>query len=53
MGISTERVRPSLCDECEHCPVVMIEADSVDIGEAENTARLTHAAWNRLVQLIP
>ena len=33
----------SLCPECDACPEVVIEADSVRIGEADNIVRLSHA----------
>lgn len=42
----------SLCTECEHCPQIGIHADKVEIGEAGNAVRLTHAEWNRLVELV-
>lgn len=42
----------SLCPECDACPQVVIDIDSVRIGEAENTVRLSHAEWNQLVMLV-
>lgn len=42
----------SLCQECDHCPEVAVEADRVKIGEADNMVRLSHAEWNQLVNLI-
>lgn len=42
----------SLCPECDACPVVVIDAEGVRIGEADNTARLSHAEWNQLVLLV-
>ena len=42
----------SLCPECDHCPEITVEADSVQIGEAENMVQLSHAEWNQLVLLI-
>jgi hypothetical protein len=37
---------------CTECPEVVITADTVTIGEAENLVRLSHAEWNELVRLI-
>ena len=47
-----EPVTFSLCAECEHCPQIIIQADKVEIGEAGNKTRLTHAEWNKLVELV-
>ena len=45
-------ITASLCPECDACPEVIIEADSVRIGEADNIVRLSHDEWNQLVTLI-
>jgi hypothetical protein len=47
-----EPIKLSLCPECDACPKVTIDADSVRIGEDENIVRLSHAEWNRLVGLV-
>jgi hypothetical protein len=52
MERSMEPITHSLCTECEHCPEVVIDADGVRIGEADNTVRLNHAEWNQLVTLV-
>ena len=47
-----ETIAVSLCSNCIHCPEVVIEADQIRIGEAENTVRLKKDEWNVLVDLI-
>lgn len=47
-----EPITFSLCPECDACPEVVIDAEGVRIGEAENLVRLSHAEWNQLVQLV-
>jgi hypothetical protein len=47
-----ETITFSLCPECDACPEVVIEAEGVRIGEADNTVRLSHAEWNQLVALV-
>ncbi|MGH7043289.1 MAG: hypothetical protein ACREFY_14350 [Acetobacteraceae bacterium] len=47
-----ERTTFSLCPECHACPEVVIEAEGVSIGEADNLVRLSYAEWNQLVALI-
>jgi hypothetical protein len=42
----------SLCPECVACPEVVIEGDSVLIGEDENVVTLKKAEWNVLVDAI-
>ena len=42
----------SLCPSCSHCPEVVIEGDTIRIGEHANTAVLTTEEWNVLVDLI-
>ncbi|MGE5303601.1 MAG: hypothetical protein ACM3TN_09760 [Alphaproteobacteria bacterium] len=44
-----EAIRITLCPACSGCPAVEITDEGVTIGEAENTAKLTHAEWNDLV----
>ena len=40
--------RVSLCPQCIACPEVVIEGDTVRIGEDENTVVLKKAEWNVL-----
>jgi len=47
-----ERISVSLCPNCIHCPEVVIEGDTVRIGEDANTAILKKEEWNILVDLI-
>ena len=47
-----EPITFSLCPECDACPEVVIEAEGVRIGEADNIVRLSHAEWNQLVMLV-
>jgi hypothetical protein len=47
-----EKIRASLCPECDACPEVVIDAHDVRIGEADNMVRLSHAEWNQLVELV-
>jgi hypothetical protein len=47
-----EPITFSLCPECDACPEVAIDADSVRIGEDENIVRLSHAEWNQIVGLV-
>ncbi len=42
----------SLCPECDACPEVVIDAEGVRIGKADNMVRLSYAEWNHLVALI-
>ena len=44
--------RFSLCPQCIACPEVVIEGDTVRIGEDENTVVLKKAEWNVLVDAI-
>ena len=44
--------RFSLCPQCIACPEVVIEGDTVRIGEDENTVVLKKAEWNVLVNAI-
>jgi hypothetical protein len=47
-----ERIAVSLCPNCIHCPEVVIEGDTVRIGEDANMAILRKEEWNVLVDLI-
>jgi sarcosine oxidase delta subunit len=47
-----EPIKFSLCPHCTECPEVEITDQGVNIGENENTVRLSHAEWNELVRLI-
>ena len=42
----------SLCPACSNCPEVVIDGDTVRIGEDENTVILQKAEWNVLVELV-
>jgi hypothetical protein len=44
--------RVSLCPQCTACPEVVIDGDTVRIGEDENTVVLKKAEWNVLVDAI-
>lgn len=44
--------RHSLCPSCIACPEVVIDGDTVRIGEDANTAVLKKGEWNVLVDLI-
>ena len=44
--------RVSLCPQCVACPEVVIDGDTVRIGEDENTVVLKKAEWNVLVEAI-
>jgi hypothetical protein len=45
-------IKFTLCPNCTECPEVVITAETVTIGEDENSVRLSHAEWNELVRLI-
>lgn len=47
-----ESIAFSLCPECGACPEVVIGADGVRIGEADNIVRLSYSEWNQLVALV-
>ena len=47
-----EKIAVSLCPSCTECPEVVIEGDTVRIGEDENTVLLQQAEWNVLVETI-
>jgi len=44
--------RISLCPACTNCPEVVIDGDTIRIGEDENTVVLKKDEWNVLVGLI-
>ena len=44
--------RVSLCPQCTECPEVVIDGDTIRIGEDENIVILKKAEWNVLVELI-
>ena len=44
--------RVSLCPACTKCPEVVIDGDTIRIGEDTNTATLKREEWNVLVELI-
>lgn len=44
--------RYSLCPSCDACPEVVIEDQTIAIGEGKNMARLTAEEWNVLVTAI-
>ena len=44
--------RVSLCPQCIACPEVVVDGDTVRIGEDENTVVLKKAEWNVLVDAI-
>ena len=47
-----ERIAVSLCPSCMACPEVVIEGDTIRIGEDENIVVLQKAEWNVLVDAI-
>jgi hypothetical protein len=44
--------RISLCPGCTACPEVVIDGDTIRIGEDANTTFLKKDEWNVLVDLI-
>lgn len=44
--------RISLCPSCTACPEVVIDGDTIRIGEDENTVVLKKNEWNVLVDAI-
>jgi len=44
--------RVSLCPACAACPDVVIDGDTIRIGEDANTVVLKKEEWNVLVDLI-
>lgn len=47
-----EKIVVSLCPACTACPEVVIEEDSIRIGEKPNIVTLTRSEWNVLVDTI-
>ncbi len=47
-----EKIAVSLCPTCIHCPEVVIEGETVCIGEDENKVVLKTSEWNVLVDAI-
>ncbi len=47
-----EKIAVSLCPGCDNCPEVVIEGDTIRVGEADNTVVLKKAEWNVLVNAI-
>jgi hypothetical protein len=47
-----EKTIISLCPACAACPEVIIEGDTVRIGEDQNTVVLKKEEWNVLVEAI-
>ena len=47
-----ERTVVSLCPSCIHCPEVVIEGDTIRIGEDANLVVLKKDEWNVLVEAI-
>jgi hypothetical protein len=47
-----ERIAVSLCPDCIHCPEVVIEGETVRIGENENIVVLKASEWNALVDAV-
>ena len=44
--------RVSLCPQCTECSEVVIDGDTIRIGEDENIVILKKAEWNVLVEAI-
>jgi hypothetical protein len=44
--------RVSLCPSCDHCPEVVLDSDTIRIGEDDNVVVLKKADWNVLVDAI-
>lgn len=42
----------SLCPHCDHCPEVVIQGDTIHIGEDANIVVLKKEEWNVLVDAI-
>jgi hypothetical protein len=47
-----EKIVVSLCPGCTACPEVVIDGDTIRIGEDENIVVLKKAEWNVLVGAI-
>ena len=44
--------RVSLCPACANCPEVVIDGDTIRIGEDNNIVTFKKAEWNVLVEAI-
>jgi hypothetical protein len=44
--------RVSLCPQCTNCPEIVIDGDTVTIGEHPNITALKKEEWNVLVDVI-
>jgi hypothetical protein len=44
--------RVSLCPACTACPEIVMEGDTIRIGEDKNVVVLKKAEWNVLVDVI-
>jgi len=44
--------RVSLCPQCTECPEVVIDGNTIRIGEDKNIVILKKAEWNVLVEAI-
>jgi hypothetical protein len=47
-----EKIVVSLCPQCVACPEVVVDGDTIRIGEDANTVVLKNAEWNVLVEAI-
>ena len=47
-----EKTVASLCPACTLCPEVIVEDDTIRIGEDANVVTLKRAEWNVLVDMI-
>ena len=47
-----EKIVVSLCPQCVACPEVVIDGDTIRIGEEENVVTLKKTEWNVLVDAI-
>jgi hypothetical protein len=44
--------RVSLCPSCDHCPEIVLDRDSVRIGQDAHVVALKKTEWNVLVDAI-
>lgn len=47
-----EKIRYSLCPQCDACPEVLLTDAGAVIGEEGNAVRLTKEEWNVLIDAI-
>ena len=47
-----EKTVVSLCPACTACPEVVIDGDTIRIGEVDNIVVLKKAEWNVLVDAV-